>query len=359
MGLLKILILTPFPGTTNPYLSLFTQSLREAGGNVSLACKRGLLPLWSAIRESGRADLIHLQWHDVYFGKGSTPVVVVRTVMFFFQAFVLRLLGTRFVWTVHNVLSHERQHPRWELMACRAYGRFVDRIIVHCEVAARLVGDAYRVPRHRISVVPHGHYAGWYPPPENKAKARKRLQLPHDTRVFLFFGLVREYKGLENLLDAFQRIDAKGCQLLIIGKPHSPSLARSLLERAAQDSRVLTRFEYVPDDVLVTYLGAADLVVLPYRDALTSGAAILAASYGRPVLVPRHGCMQEFPPDAAILYDPERPQGLAEAITRALSAPLESMGHAAKRHVAQHPWSDVASQTLAVYQEVARSANAA
>ena len=357
MGPLKILIVTPFLGKTNPYLTLLTESLRETGASVQLACKRGFLPLWSAVRESGRADLIHLQWLDFYFGKGASPVVVIRTVLFFVQAFVLRLLGIRFVWTVHNLLSHERRHPRWELLACRAFGRFVDRIIVHCEAAAKLVGEVYRVPEHRITVVPHGHYADWYPPAEHRMEARKRLELPYDTRVFLFFGLVREYKGLEKLLDTFRRIDAEGCQLLVIGKPRSPSLRRSLLEHAARDSRVRTRFEYIPDDVLVTYLSAADLIVLPYRDALTSGAAILAASYGRPVLVPRHGCMQEFPQDAAILYDPEQPHALMEAIGRALSAPLETMGHAAKRYVAQHPWSKVASQTLAVYHAVARLAS--
>lgn len=343
-------ITTPHGGDTNPYQKLLASSLEALGLRVQLArSSRRFFSLWGLVLEYGRPDVIHLQWHHKYFKGRSLPWAMLRTALFYLQWLTLRLLGVRFVWTVHNVVNHEKHQAGWELLACRLLARVADGIIVHCAVARPIVAAAYRIAPERLHVVPHGHYADWYPPAPPKEEARRTLGLSADARIVLFSGQVRSYKGLDRLLETFATLEDESVRLILLGEPRPASLGRSLSAQAAADPRVVTCFEFIDNDRLINYLGACDLVALPYGASLTSGAAVLAASYGRPALVPRLGCMSEFPPEAAILYDPEAPDGLRMALEYALSAPLEVMGAAAKSYIEQFPWSLVAARTLAVY----------
>lgn len=347
-------IITPYDGDANPYLKLLATSLETAGLQVSLAWLYHL-PLWSAVLKCGWPDVIHLQWHHRYFTVRKWPWVgwaILRTVLFYLQWLTLYLLGVRFVWTVHNIVNHEKHQAGWELLACRLLSRLADSIIVHCAAARPVVAAAYRVAPERLCVVPIGHYVDWYPPAPAREEARRTLGLPDDVRVFLFYGLIRKYKGLDRLLEAFADLQEEKTRLILVGKPFSESLGHLLSVQAASDPRVMVHFEFITNDHLITYLSACDLVVLPYVDSLASSAAVLAASYGRPVLAPRRGCMGELPAEAAILYDPEMPDGLQMALEHALSAPLMAMGSAAKSYIEQFPWSLVAARTLMVYQSV-------
>ena len=343
-------IITPHGGDTNPYQKLLASSLEAFGLKVQLArSSHRFFRLWGLVLENGWPDVIHLQWHHKFFKGRSLPWAVLRTALFYLQWLTLRLLGVRFVWTVHNVVNHEEYQAGWELLACRLLARVVDGVIVHCAAAVPTIAAAYRVAPERLRIVPIGHYADWYSPASPKEEARRMLRLAADARIILFFGQVRSYKGLDRLLETFATLEAENVRLILLGEPKPASLGRSLSAQAAMDPRVVTCFEFIDNDRLINYLNACDLVVLPYEDSLTSSAAVLAASYGRPPLMPRLGCMSEFPPEAAILYDPEMRDGLRIALKYALSAPLEEMGAAAKRYIEQFPWSLVAARTLAVY----------
>lgn len=342
-------IITPQGGGTNPYIKLLVASLKAAGLSVKLA-RPGRFTLWQAVWEYGLPDVIHLQWHHDYFTANTRLQAGLRTAALFLQWLSLRCLGVRFAWTIHELVNFEKRQVRWQLMACRVLAQVVDKLIVHCPAAVPIVARAYRVAPERLGVAPLGHYADCYPPALDKQDARQMLGLPAQGRVFLFYGHIRRYKGLDDLLETFASLEAEDVRLILVGRARPPSLAHSLTARAEADARVMTHFEFVPDDQLIGYLSACDLVVLPYRETLTSSAVVLAASYGRPALMPKRGCMGEFPAEAAILYDPDSANGLRLALERALSAPLETMGKAAKAYIGQFPWSLVAAKTLAVYQ---------
>jgi glycosyltransferase involved in cell wall biosynthesis len=177
------------------------------------------------------------------------------------------------------------------------------------------------------------------------------LNIPADAPAFLFFGQVRPYKGVENLIEAFSTLQGAQLRLVIAGEPKPQALERSLSAQAKTDSRITTHFGFVPDDQIPVYLNACDLVVLPYLDSLTSGAAVLAMSYGRAVCAPQLGCLKELPPETAILYDSRQPDGLQSALEKALSAPLAEMGRAANAYISQFPWSLTAAPIVSVYQQ--------
>ncbi|HID52622.1 MAG TPA: glycosyltransferase [Anaerolineae bacterium] len=348
-------ILTAYQGKSNPYIQLLTDSLTAQGVQAGLAYP-GNWTLRKAVQAHGRPDIVHIQWQHPLFLASRLDKTIVRTILFFWQWLTLRLQGVRFVWTVHETLHFGTRRAGWEMVASRLLARLVDRIIVHCETAVPLVADAFQIDPARLSVVPHGHYEGYYPLAPTQTAARSELDLSPDARVILFFGHIRPYKGIDKLVETFTQLEAADARLLLLGEPHAsaPWLARQLAEQVAADARIITRFEYIPDDELITYLAACDVVALPYTDSLTSGAAILAGSYGRPILAPKLGCMGEFPADAAILYDPAAPDGLAQAVARALDAPLAEMGRAARQYWLQFPWSLVAAETRRVYERVLR-----
>ena len=118
---------------------------------------------------------------------------------------------------------------------------------------------------------------------------------------------------------------------------------------AKEDPRILLRLGFVPDEDVAKILAAGDVVVLPYHRTLTSGAAILAMSYGRSVIVPKMGCVQELSSDMAIHYDPEQADGLQNALLAAETAPLASMGQTAYRFAQRSSWSLIAEKTINVY----------
>lgn len=348
-NLMKV-IFTTYRGKNHPYMDLLTEALADKGVQVKFTYP-GYWTLLRAVKEHGLPDVFHLQWQHPLFLASRLDKMIILTVLFFLQFLLLRLLGVRFVWTVHELLHFGTNRPGWEMAASRLLARLVEQLIVHCDTAVSIVADELKIKPTRISVVAQGHYADYYPPAPNQLEARSQLALPSDDIVILFFGHIRPYKGVDKLMDTFIQTEMENARLIVLGKPHgaTPELAPQLAEIAASDSRILTRFEYVPDDELAVYLGACDLVALPYTDSLTSAAALLAGSYGRPILAPKLGCMGEFPPDAAILYDPLATDGLQKAMNEAITAPLADMGEASKQYSLQFPWSLVATKTKDVY----------
>jgi beta-1,4-mannosyltransferase len=154
------------------------------------------------------------------------------------------------------------------------------------------------------------------------------------------------------LLDAFSGVAELGPddRLLICGKPLPKKLGRELEERASADPRIILRLDRIPEDELSGILRAADVAVLPFRNILTSGSAILALSHGRPVIAPAMGCLPgTLPAEASILYDPEAPDGLRGALRSAADADLAVMGERARAYADTIDWAPIAAKTAALY----------
>jgi beta-1,4-mannosyltransferase len=358
---MKVWMVTGFPSKKNPYLQLLSTGLQEAGVSVSLFTGlRGLFPLLF-IGKYGRPDIIHLQWHHLFFASAHLPFFPIRlalAALFYLQFFVLRWLGVRYVWTVHNITHHESHQDEWELWHCRILARRADRLIVHCPTAVAIVAEAYQVTEKKFAVVPLGNYGEWYGLAQDKKIARNLLGIQASARLFVFFGAVRPYKGIEQLIDCFTAIPDENAELLIAGMPMVKELAAELRARAAQDTRVRLHLDYVPDDMLVRYLSAADIVVLPYTDVLTSSAVNLAAALGKCCIIPRLSCMKDFPEETVLFYTHNDKDSLQAMISGALNMDTEALertGSQAQQFVRQFSWSFVGRQTAAIYSALAES----
>lgn len=352
---LKVLMV-PDATSGNPYQRQLAGALDRRGVRVALADPVGTLPLLSAVAEHAPIRVLHLHWTHRLVVAESRLKSVLKGVRFLMELAWLRLRGVRLVWTAHNLIEHEQRHPGIELFFGRLAERLYQHIIVHCEQARRAVAEVYRIPPRRqpkLHTIPHGHFIDSYPNAIGQAEARARLGLDPAGPLLLHFGQIRPYKGVFELLDAFESLEASSAAILIAGRPWDEATAEALRARARHNPRVHLYLDFVPDNEVQIYLNAADVVVLPYRGVLTSGSAMLAMSFGRAVVMPCSGCAEEMLGDeqGAVLYEAagEAGQSLKQAIQYVLSRDLASMGKHNRQRAERFGWDAIAWLTERAY----------
>jgi beta-1,4-mannosyltransferase len=317
----------------NPYCALLSAHLERIGVDVI----EGQIGVPWLLRMRGAVQVLHFHWPELYF----RPLRLGSAIGFAARLLFARLLGYRLVWTVHNAAPHEGATLGTRLVAA-TLGR-VARLIVHCEAGRQTAGRAGQ----RAAVIPHGNYIGCYADGVDTATARARLGIEPDTRVLLAFGQVRPYKGLDELVRAFTRLAAPDARLLIAG---APVAGGGDVLGELSDPRIRVLLGHVPDDAVQLFFRAADLVVLPYRAVLSSGAAMLAFSFARGIVAPRLGCLAELDgKGAAIVYDPGTADGLERALHRAVTVDSARLGRQALRLARSLSWDTIARRHLAAY----------
>ena len=242
----------------------------------------------------GYYDVFHLHWLESDLNISGWLRAFLRVAGKLLLMDLLRLRGTKIVWTAHNLKSHEQRYPRLEAWFWKRYTRRLDGVIALTEAgldAARMRFPALQhIPGFVIS---HGHYRDEYSV-DPTLDARERLGVSGAATVVLFFGQVRPYKGIDTLIQVFRESASKDLELWIVGKPRSFDYAETVNELAGQDTRIHLRLHFIPAEDVQLYFGIADLVVLPYKDILNSGTAMLSLSFNTPVVVPKLGAMEEL-----------------------------------------------------------------
>lgn len=337
----------------NPYQSNLEAALQE---DVTYGDKEALFPVCREI-VSEDVTVVHLHWLSAFFEGDTVIETVKRFTLFLLWLVLIRVRNLPVVWTLHNVQFHDSTYPRAE----RAFKRWFimnmcDRYIVHCEAVREEFIREYDLPpsiQDRIDIIPHGHYVQNYENEISKDEARESLDIPESSTVFLFFGMISPYKGIQSLIDAFREISLEDSHLVIAGNPSSESFGASLRSQCRTDDNIHTDFRFVPDEEVQRFMNAADAVVLPYRNISTSGSAILAMSFGKALVVPTLGCLPELlHEEGAVLYEPDRDGALESALETAAQRDLEAMGRYNESAAVELDWESIAEQTLETYSEV-------
>ncbi len=223
---------------------------------------------------------------------------------------------TRFVCQIDNVEPHE--HHLFDRPLNRYFLRAMDGFIymseqVHRELSAYTSAPALFSPHPMFE-----HFGD----PVARDQACRHLALDPAVRYALFFGLIRDYKGLDLLLDAWARLHSEGCvgdcKLLVAGEFYTDRTAYiEQIERSGLAERVILHDRFIPDDEVRYYFSAADFMVLPYRTATQSGVTQIAYRFGLPMVVTRVGGLPEIVPDdrCGVVCEPD-PESIAVAIDR-------------------------------------------
>jgi glycosyltransferase involved in cell wall biosynthesis len=307
-----------------------------------------------------RPDVLHLHWLHPFYEAAKAWRSLLKLSVSLLGLIVLRATGTRIVWTAHNLKHHEQENPVLDRIWTRFVVRRADAIIAHCETARQMVlGEFGLRNSRRVFVVPHASYIGVYDDGVDRAAARRELGVGETAFVYLILGQIRPYKGVLELIDSFQRLEPLDAELVIAGKSLTEEATELIRARIGDAGRIKFRPGFVPDDKMQVYMNACDVFVLPYRDVLTSGAAVLAMSFGRACIAPRLGCIRDLLDEkGAFLYDAEDPEGLTDALRAAYAHrdDLVAMGAHNRRLIEPWNWRRVARITLDVYRRICPAA---
>ena len=338
-----------------PYLYHLVRCLPEFGVEPFIPARNAdwLSGRW-ILSNPDHVDILHFHWTAYHYAQAKWFDSVKALCGFQSRMLLAKLKGFKIVWTMHNYMPHEVQHPRVKYVERFLMARLADSVIVHCAHGSELI--RHRLFRKsKVFVVPLGNF-GEFLPRYQRAEARACLGLPDNVTVLLFFGQIRAYKGLVDLLRSLNEIEDDRLRLVVIGtlgaESESSLWAREIREFTAMDNRVLAIIssKYIPDEAFTPYLSAADVAVFPFRRILTSASVITALSFGLPVVAPRLGCLPEvLDDDCGVLYDPGE-GSLANALRTCLRGDLPQMGQAARRRAEQLSWQDMVRRTAHVYE---------
>jgi glycosyltransferase involved in cell wall biosynthesis len=302
----------PRPAGDNPYGRLLDEAL--AHEDVEVVDAPALDP--RALATAG-VDAIHLHWLEyLYRAEGPPGARGVRAHKR--AAGLLRALraaresDVRVVWTVHNLRPHEARYPWLDRLVAAEAGRCADALVVHSAHAAARVRK-HLDPPGPVTVLPHPNYLGAYPPAAyGRAQERARLGVPGDAYVYLVFGQLRRYKRVPEVVAAFRASAGDDKRLVVAGAVLEDEVRAGIERARAGDPRVVLLLSAVPEAEVAGLHAAADAAVLHYEDVFSSGALLLALSFGLPVAGPRGTALTELCRDAAVVaYDPG---GLAGAL---------------------------------------------
>jgi glycosyltransferase involved in cell wall biosynthesis len=271
---------------------------------------------------------------------------------------ILKLTGIRIVYTAHNILPHNR--TKFDFLIYKLVYQIVNEIIVHSEYIKNKLVSTFNVSSQKVNVIPHGNF-DIYLPKENISKndARKILNLKEDDDVILFFGYIKEYKGLDTLIQSFPKAAQKNSKLklLIAGMPENLKLKEryiKLIESLNCKESVLYEFSFIPSNSIALYFSASDLVVLPYRNIDHSGIIHLSYSFARPILATNVGDFSEIIEEriTGFLVEKDDHNILAEAIYDAFLNKnlLVEMGLKAQDlNTTKYSWDEIGKRTAELY----------
>jgi glycosyltransferase involved in cell wall biosynthesis len=283
-------------------------------------------------RHARAADVVHWQWFTVQ------PI----------DAYLLPAKRPRLL-TAHDVLPRE---PRpGQIAATRRLLERMDAVIVHSEHGAARLRDELGLAAERVHVIPHGAFDYLTRLPHERPLPPELAAV--EGPVVLFFGLLRPYKGIDVLIDAFH--DVGGAELWVVGMPRMPlEPLRALASEIRGRVRFIPRF--VDDDEIPAYFRRADIVALPYREIDQSGVLYTSLAFGKPIVVSDVGGFGEIAAEGVVqAVPPNAPRALAASLQQLLDEPTERerlAAAAAEAAAGRYSWDWVARRTLTLYREL-------
>lgn len=278
------------------------------------------------------------------------------TFLEYFSLKLSKLYGFKTVVTVHDVASFSGNSSKF---LARGIYNSSNMIIVHNHVSKKAIVGNSSV-ESKIRIIPHGNYADYVNTSLTKGQAKEKLGIKGEGPFLLFWGQIKEVKGLGILLNALPDVIKKfpSLCLIIAGKVWKDDFAKYqlIINKNGIGGNVIANIRYIPDELVDYYYGIADIVVLPYRKIYQSGVLLMAMSYGVPVLVSDIEGMTEIVRDNVngFVFRQGDVCHLSERLSEVLGNParmaeVAKMGRETVKK--RYGWDEIGIQTARVYQE--------
>lgn len=337
----KLICCLPIAGDENPSQALMMDGLNQSSELNAIHGVPGKFFVLMRTYLKYRPDYVHFDWIDRYFIRKYPLLTYVSAPLFLLEIwFVRTFTPCQLVRTIHNIQSHDARYPALERYANRQLARRCRWVRVFSQSSVQRAKEYLRIPPEKIRVLPRGSYVGYYPDDVNERQAREFLHVAPADFVVLYLGLVRPYKGIEQLIDAFKQFAQPHWRLVIAGRPHNPVYADELSQLGGNDERIRTVWQFVADDEVQYFFGAADVVVYPFKKIENSGSLILAMGFRKAIIAPRIGVIPErLVAQPELCYD----ESLTDAFTTLRKYSRDDLRYIGQRNyeqVQKYKWKD-------------------
>ena len=272
---------------------------------------------------------------------------------------LLKLLPVKTFFTAHDVVlvNEKKINIRFNSIVFR----FANAIIVHSEKNKKALADNYKISDKKIFVTPHGSF-DFYKGIQNIGVRTEKIGLSIKSAqpVMLYFGFIKEYKGLDLLLEALKQIKDTNITLIIAGEFENITLKNKIIaciKGLPPNISIIEKFSFIPHNDIPVYFSVSDIVVLPYKRISHSGVLHLAYSFSKPVLATNVGDFDESIENgrSGILVEKDNLSGMIDAIQKISRGvyDLKRMGvYAQELNANKYSWEVSAKKLKEVYEGI-------
>jgi glycosyltransferase involved in cell wall biosynthesis len=278
-------------------------------------------------------EIIHAQWWSWLLAPIYSTILKIA-----------KFRGKKIIMTIHNVKPHEKSWIKNKLNS--SVINLADEYIVHSEDNKKQFLDLTNTTK-KIHVIPHGIIKM-----EKSNKTKKELikeyNFNNKDKIILFFGNIREYKGLDILLEVVSKI--KNIKLIIAGKPWGSFEGYDeLIKKYKINNKIIKFLDFIPNDKLAELFKVSDLVVYPYKEfEASSGAGAVALNFEKPIVVTNVGGLPELVKDKNVISKPNDVEDLFNKIEYALKN-IKKLEEDSKEKAKEFSWDKIAEKTMEVY----------
>ncbi len=252
------------------------------------------------LREMLSADVYHLNWYENISNdnKLKMQLTLFKRKIFIY---ILKFFKKKIVWTVHNNLPHELN----EKVNIKKFIKFIakksDKIHIMCKET--LNNDYIKKYKEKIVLIPHGDYINNYG--HLGIDIKQKYKIERNKKIILFSGMIRKYKNIELLLEAFEKseLEKSNFVLLICGLCSDENY-KVELTNMKHNENIKMNFNFIRNEEMADYLEQCEILVAPYdkTSSLNSGTLIMAMSYKKSFICPLIGAVKDIEKYDEILY---------------------------------------------------------
>lgn len=286
---IKILYITPsIESDTNDYLKLLYSEIIKKIPHKSL--KNIDYPLLCLKKIKNEKSIVHHHWFETRSEKG-----ILITLWKLFWLFIYKLLGGKIIWTIHNKFPHDKKFFYFNKISRIIMAHISTKLHVHCENAISIMSITLKVSQNKFFIEKHPDYEITIYSKEIAYKQFKNrypnINIDKNNKIFLVFGQMAQYKGIEELLQIITTID-KNYTLILAGKVRDGNLEYINRVRKFQNNKnILFIDEFIPDEFIPVLFNLSDCVLFNYLEILTSGAVVLSLNYEKDTIAPNKACI--------------------------------------------------------------------
>jgi glycosyltransferase involved in cell wall biosynthesis len=337
----------PFLGQ-NPYQAELEEALSRYGiesipANIYYKRPFSILPLFGC-------DIVHLHWLHPLYQAFSYRHMKFRIKLFIWLLKALKMRGIKLVYTVHNIMPHEQRYPELDLKARNSIVGLIDAFICHDETAKRDFIRKFDVAEEKVNVISHPAFKITKSEIPDRQSARKAYGLSCDIKNYvLFFGRLNVQKGIDRVFNALETFRENGTGVIIAGREFGVELP----DLNKFDNVVLIK-RFLAEKELPQLFGAVDAVLLPYRSCTTSGVAVTAIAFGKPVVCSDLPFFRIFSESGlGSICNPDNPQEFVKGAFEAINiAKNSSYAIGRQNFIDNNSWEISGEKTAEIYRRL-------